>query len=116
MVLFHNCLARFILNTMRKIFQKNNGYVMLITAIVFMMVSFIIIFGLATPIIKQILISRDIWGAKQSYFLSEAGVEDVLYRLKDATYTSHIGSTESITLGGYSATTTFSGSLAGVGG
>lgn len=106
---------------MKKVKNKNNfntknGYVMLITAIVFMMVSFTIIFGLATPIIKQVLISRDIWGAKQSYFLSEAGVEDVIYRLKDATYTSYVGSSESITLNGYGATTTFSGSLGGING
>lgn len=89
---------------------------MLVTAVIFMLVSFVIVFGLTTPIVKQILLSRDIWGAKQSYFLSEAGAEDVLYRLKDATYTQYVGSTESITLNGYSATTTFSGSINGVDG
>jgi hypothetical protein len=89
---------------------------MLLTTIIFMMVSFIIIFGLTTPIIKQIFLSRDIWSAKQSYYLSEAGAEDVLYRLKDATYTQYVGSTEAILLDGYGATTTFSGSLSGVDG
>jgi hypothetical protein len=106
---------------MKKEKSKNNfnvksGYVMLLTAIIFMMVSIVIIFGLSTPIIKQIFISRDIWNAKQGYYLSEAGVEDVLYRLKDTTYTQYVGSTESISLNGYGATTTFSGSLSGVDG
>ena len=95
---------------------SKKGYVMLLTTIIFMMVSFIIIFGLTTPIIKQIFLSRDIWNAKQSYYLSEAGVEDVLYRLKDATYTQYISSIESISLDGYGATTTFSGSISGIDG
>ncbi len=82
------------------------GYVMLLTAIIFMMVSLIIVFGLATPIVKQIFVSRDIWGAKQSYYLSEAGVEDVLYRLKDSTFSSKLETTETLTLNGYNATTT----------
>jgi hypothetical protein len=63
--------------------RTRKGYVMLLTAIVFMMISFVIVFGLATPIIKQILSSRDIWGAKQSYYLSEAGIEDVTFRIKN---------------------------------
>ena len=89
---------------------------MLLTAIIFVLVSVIIVFGLVTPIIKQIALGKDIWNAKQGYFLSEAGAEDVLYRLKNATYSQYIGSTESITLGGYSATTTFSGSVNGLNG
>ena len=89
---------------------------MLLTAIIFMMVSLVIIFGLSTPIIKQIFASRDIWSAKQSYYLSEAGAEDVLFRLKDATYSQYIGSVESLSLNGYGATTTLSGSLSGIDG
>ena len=93
-----------------------NGYVMLLTAIIFTMVSLVIVLGISTPIIKQILLSRDIWNAKQSYYLSEAGAEDVLYRLKSATYNQYVGSIESISLNGYGATTTFSGSLSGIDG
>ena len=89
---------------------------MLLTTVIFMMISLVIVFGLSTPIIKQIFLSRDIWSAKQSYYLSEAGVEDVLYRLKDSTYTQYVGSIETISLNGYSATTTFSGSLSGIDG
>ncbi len=82
-----------------------DGYVMLLTAVIFMMVSLIIIFGLATPITKQIFATRDIWSAKQSYYLSEAGAEDVMYRLKDSTFASKLGTTETLTLDGYNAIT-----------
>lgn len=89
---------------------------MLITAVIFTIVSVTIALGLTTPIIKQVMLSDDIWGAKQSYYLSEAGAEDVLYRLKSASFTSYVGTSEPITLSGYSATTTLSGSLGGVNG
>jgi hypothetical protein len=82
------------------------GYVMLLTTIIFMMVSIIIIFGISTPTIKQILLSRDIWSAKQSYYLSEAGVEDVMYRLKDSTLSSKLGSVETLSLDGYNTAVT----------
>jgi len=78
---------------------------MLLTAIIFMSVSIIIVFGLSTPIIKQMFLSRDIWGAKQSYYLSEAGTEDVLYRLKDATMSSKLGTSETLSLNGYEVVT-----------
>ena len=89
------------------------GYVMLLTAIIFMMVSLIIIFGLATPTIKQIFASRDIWSAKQSYYLSEAGVEDVLYRIKDSVMSANVGLTETLTLDGYNAVTQITDSFDG---
>jgi len=89
---------------------------MLITAIIFTLVSVVIVLGLTTPIVKQILLSDDIWGAKQSYYLSESGVEDVLYRLKSATFNSYVGTSEPITLSGFGATTTLSGSLSGING
>ena len=79
---------------------------MLLTTVIFMMVSLVIVFGLTTPIIKQIFVSRDIWAAKQSFYLSEAGAEDVMYRLKDSTFSSKVGLTETLSLDGYSAVTT----------
>jgi hypothetical protein len=75
---------------MEKEIKTKNGYVMLLTAVVFMMISFIIVFGLATPIIKQILSSRDIWGGKQAYYLSESGIEDVVYKIKGAEFSSPV--------------------------
>lgn len=78
---------------------------MLITTVIFVMVSVIIIFGITTPTIKQIFTTRDIWSAKQSRYLSEAGAEDVMYRLKDSSLSSKLTSQETLTLNGYSAIT-----------
>ncbi len=89
---------------------------MLLTTVIFMMVSVVIIFGLATPIVNQIFLSRDIWGAKQSYYLSEASIEDIIFRLKDSVYNQYIGPTEYLSVNGYTATTTFSGSLSSIDG
>ena len=86
---------------------------MLLTTMVFMMVSLIIIFGLTTPIIKQLLVSRDIWSAKQSYYLSEAGAEDVMYRLKDSNFSSKLSDAvpEILIIDGYQAVTEISGDI-----
>lgn len=92
---------------------SNKGFVMLLTAIVFMLVSLIIVFGLATPIIKQILISRDIWNAKQSYYLSEAGIEDVLFRIKDSVYSRNVGLSETLSLDDFSTVTYISNTANG---
>ena len=96
-----------------KYIKNNSGYVMLLTTIIFMMVSIVIIFGLSTPTLQQIFSSRDIWSAKQSYYLSEAGAEDVVYRLKDSVMSANVGATETLSLNGYNAvtisTTTVSG-------
>jgi hypothetical protein len=81
------------------------GYIMLLTTIIFMLVSVIIVLGISTPTVKQILLSRDTWGAKQSYYLTESGVEDVMYRLKNSTFSSNVGSTETLTMDGYNAVT-----------
>ena len=96
-----------------KYIKNNSGYVMLLTTIIFMMVSTVIIFGLSTPTLQQIFSSRDIWSAKQSYYLSEAGVEDVVYRLKDSTMSANVGTTETLSFGGYSEVTQISNTVTG---
>lgn len=93
---------------MKKELKKKNGYVMLVTSVVFMLVSLIISFGLTTPIIKQLLSTKDIWGAKQSYYLSEAGIEDVMFRLKDSTYNSKLSTEEMLSINNYETITTIS--------
>ncbi len=93
---------------MKKELKNKNGYVMLVTSVVFMLVSLIISFGLTTPIIKQLLSTKDIWGAKQSYYLSEAGIEDVMFRLKDSTYNSKLSTEEMLSINDYETITTIS--------
>ena len=99
---------------MKNINLKNNsGYVMLLITIIFMMVSVVIILGLSTPTLQQIFSSRDVWSAKQSYYLSEAGAEDVVYRLKDSTMSTNVGTTETLSLNGYDAITTSTTTVSG---
>lgn len=86
---------------------------MLIFTIIFVLVSVIIVFGISTPTIKQIFSSRDIWSGKQSYYLSEAGAEDVMYRLKDSSMSANVGSSETLSLDGYSAVTQVTSSYDG---
>lgn len=66
---------------MKKNYKK--GQVMLLTAIFFVAFSSIVIFGFVTPMIKQTKITSDLWNTKKSFFLSESGAEDVVYRIKN---------------------------------
>jgi len=82
--------------------KLKGGQIMLLTTIFFMAFSLIISLGLVNPIIKQASISSDLWKAKESYFVSEAGAEDTLYRVKS---NMTLGTTEVLSLNGYYATT-----------
>jgi len=95
-------------NKLKFLYSMRKGYVMLLTSVVFMLVSLIISFGLTTPIIKQLLSTKDIWGAKQSYYLSEAGIEDVIFRLKDSIYSSKLSTEEMLSINNYETITTIS--------
>lgn len=55
---------------------------MIFTAIFFVALSSILILGFITPIIKQTKITSDLWNTKNTFFMSESGVNDVVYRLK----------------------------------
>ena len=88
--------------------NKKKGQVMLITAVLFMSISLIIVFGLTNPIIQQAKISSNLWNSKQSYYLSEAGLEDVLYKVKSWSDYSPGSNGDVLNLGAFSATTTVS--------
>ncbi len=90
-----------------KIFQINTarrdkGAAMLISVVLFLFVSMTIILGVVSPILKQAAISKNIITSKGSFYLSESGIEDVLYRLKNA---KQVASTETLTLNGGTAST-----------
>jgi hypothetical protein len=86
----------------RKKTNLKKGQVMLVTAIVFMMLSLIIMFGIAGPIIKEEKNTLDLWKSKESYYLSEAGTEDVVYRVKN---NMTVANTESLTINNFSTVT-----------
>lgn len=67
-------------------YKKNNlqsGQAMLISVVFFLFISMTIIMGIASPILKQVRISKDLIHSKESYFLAEGGMEDALYRVKN---------------------------------
>lgn len=82
-------------------FQK--GQAMMVATIFFLIISITIIFGLAGPVSKQKHIVADLIESRRGYFLSEAGMEDVVYRLKNG---MTVGSTETITINNQTTTVT----------
>ena len=79
------------------------GQAMMVAVMLFMAVSITMVFGLVGPVVRQQVIVRDLATSRQSYFLAEAGVEDVVYRLKTS---KAVSSTEVLNLNGSSATIT----------
>lgn len=75
---------------------------MMIATVFFLVISATVIFGLAGPVVRQQRITSTLLTSRQSYFLAEAGVEDVVYRLKTA---MNVGTSETLSLGGNSVTT-----------
>ena len=87
--------------------QKNRknwerGEAMLIATIFFLIVSLTIILGLAAPTVRAQKATRELFYSRQSYYLAEAGMEDVVYRLRNGDL---VGASETLTLNGSSATT-----------
>ncbi len=92
-----------------KTFKQNNkkirtdgGQAMLISVVLFLVISLTVVIGFAGPITKEFRVSGDIFNSKQTYFLAESGVEDAYYRIKN---NKTIGSNETLTLGTGTATT-----------
>lgn len=75
---------------------------MLIATIFFLIVSLTIILGLAAPTVRAQKMTRELFFSRQSYYLAEAGLEDVVYRFRQGL---PVGNSETLSLGGASATT-----------
>lgn len=56
---------------------------MITLVVLFMTISLIIILGLVNPTVKNIRVANDLYRSKQSLFLSDSGVADAIYRLKN---------------------------------
>lgn len=88
-----------------KIISLNSGQAgqaMMTATILFLVVSVTVIFGLVGPILNQQKITSQAVLSHQSYFLAEAGIEDVVYRLKTG---KPVGTSEVLSLNGNSVTT-----------
>ncbi len=82
--------------------KKNSGAAMLVSVVFFLFISLAIISGLVSPTVREFKNSNDLIKSHQSQSLSESGVEDAYFRLKNARL---IGNSETITLNGNTATT-----------
>lgn len=83
---------------------------MLIAILLFIGILSTIVFGIATPILKQVKIGNDIFRSKQSYFLAEAGIEDAMTRLNAG---KTVASGDTVTIDGQTATITMTSSPSG---
>jgi hypothetical protein len=83
--------------------QKNKGAAMMIVVLFFMFISLTILIGVITPVVREFKIVSDNFDSKQSYFLAESGVEDILIRIRN---NDQYDTSETLVLGTSSATTT----------
>ncbi len=90
---------------MNKLFKENleKGQAMITATIFFLVISLTIIFGLIDPVTRETRNISDLHSSRKSLYLSEAGMEDVVYRLKNGLEVNE--PMEILTLDGYSATT-----------
>lgn len=63
--------------------KTDSGAAMMTVVIFFVFISLTILLGIVTPAVREFKISANNLDSKQTYFLAESGVEDVIYRLKN---------------------------------
>jgi len=83
--------------------NKKRGQAIITATIFFLASSLIILGGVARPLLQDSQNIRQFVESKQSFFLSEGGLEDAVYRIKKGKL---IGNEETITVGGNTAVTT----------
>jgi len=82
---------------------KEKGQVMVTMVIFFISITTIIILGLTNPIISHISMATSISVSKESFYAAEAGIEDVVYRLKMGL---PVATSQVLAVGNHSVTTT----------
>jgi len=86
------------------------GQIMIIVVIFFIFISTTIIFGLANPVVRHIAMATSMATSKESFYAAEAGIEDIVYRLK---YGLPVGSSQTLVVGNHTVTTTLEDELGG---
>lgn len=82
--------------------RGDRGAAMLIAVIFFLFATMTIILGVASPILKQAAVSKNIITSKGSYYLAQGSTEDILYRLKNS---KQVAGTEVMSLNGGTVST-----------
>lgn len=83
--------------------NRKRGAAIMTVVMVFVTITIALALGLSSPVLREYKTSRDFEKSKGAYYLSEAGSEDALYRLKKG---KTIDAQEILSLGGNTATTT----------
>jgi fibronectin-binding autotransporter adhesin len=84
---------------------NQQGNVLIIVMVLFIVISLSIASGLVTPVLRAYRIAQNDVRSTRSYALAESGAEDAYYRILKG---KQISSTETLTLDGHTATTTIS--------
>ncbi len=79
-----NTLAQYKKRNVKQAYLRRQGMAMLISVFFFLAILLTVVLGVATPIVKQVQIGNELFRSKQSYFLSEGGLEDALFRMRQA--------------------------------
>ena len=83
--------------------KYNGGAAMMVLVVFFVFISLTILMGIVSPTVREYRTATDNFKSKQTYFLAESGIEDVVYRLKNSIKTAE---TQILVLGTSQATTT----------
>jgi hypothetical protein len=62
--------------------NKKRGQVVILAVLFFTAISMIIVLGFVLPSVREVAVAKNLVSGEESYFVAEAGVEDVVYRLK----------------------------------
>lgn len=82
--------------------MKKNGQAVILAVLLFFIGSFIFIVGIAAPVTAHLREVGDLGRSKQSFYLSESSIEDVMYRVMNAL---SVSPTETLTIDGFAAST-----------
>jgi len=74
----------------------NRGQAVITAVIFFLFTSMAIVFGATGPIIRDVRAAGNLLTSKESFYLAEAGTEDVLYRIKNRL---NVSDSESVLIG-----------------
>jgi len=92
---------------MGKILEKkaktDGGAAMMIFLTFFLFISLSVVVGIVAPVISSFAIAKDTIASNRSYYLAESGVEDAIYRVKNA---MSISVSETLVVDNVTATTT----------
>ncbi len=81
-------LNLFSLKTKNYQLKTDQGFVVITTALFFLLISVTLVSIISSPVVSQVKTNRDLAKSKHSFFTAESGAEDVIYRIKNGMNTS----------------------------